>query len=155
MPTEEYKLKDVFTSQTISEILALDDYGHIDDENGEIHFTRVLFPPFSTSFTADISGLLSEKYGIERLFDPELCDFSNLLSSPAHCDALIHKSMLNIAASGIDCEVVYVDSTTPSSPDLPVYEEIYHEMIIDGAFGFVLTGENGTVLYSGVINDIN
>ena len=155
VPTEEYKLKDVFTFQTISEILALDDYGHIDDENGEIHFTRVLFPPFSTSFNADISSFLSEKYGIERLFDPELCDFSNLLSSPAHCEALIHKSQLNIKSSGIDCEVIYVDSNTPVSPDLPEYNEVYHEMIIGGAFGFVLTDESGTILYSGVINNLN
>ena len=155
VPTEEYTLKDVFTSNIISEVIARDDYGYIDDENGEINYTRILFPPISSSFSADISELLTQKYGIESLFDEENCDFSTLVTDKVSCNAFLHHNRLNITSGGINSSSVKIKSSTATSPELPEYKEIYNEFLIDRAFGFVLTDENGMILYSGVINELN
>ena len=155
VPVGEYKLKDVFTADVISEIVDRKDYGYIDDENCEINYTRILFPPISSSFSADISELLAQKYGIENLFDEENCDFSTLVTDKVSCTAFLHHNRLTINSGGINSSSVKIKSSTATSPELPEYKEIYNEFLIDRAFGFVLTDENGMILYSGVINELD
>lgn len=155
VPNEDYQLRDVLNAKNISDIVSLEDYGHIDDEKNEIHYTRVLFPSISTSFSANISQLLTEKYGIEALFDADGCDFSNLLSQDAYCKDFIHHNSLKVSAGGIQSGAVKISTSTEELPDLPEYTGVYSEFAIEQAFGFILTDAQGTILYSGVINEID
>ena len=154
IPTEETTLAEIFNAETISEILAIDDYGYIDHENKLVHNTRLLFPKFDASFGGNIADILTEKFGINALFDEEKCDFSNLLSEKASCSSIIHKARLKVDANGIEGGAVTVVQGA-TSPFPTEYKEVYHSFNILEAFGFVLVDQYGTVLFSGVINNID
>ena len=39
--------------------------------------------------------------------------------------------------------------------DVEGYEKVYHDYIVDRAFGFVITDSYGAVIFSGVVNSVN
>lgn len=153
VPKDGYQLKNVFTASNISRVLSVDDYGYLDSEEGKLHHTRVIFPAFEAKFNGDLSSVLGKSFGIESLFDEQGCDLSGISAGGAYCGSLMHSVSLKIDKSGIgDAEpITLTPSHSYSGPDY--YEDIYHELMVDRAFGFVLTDSYGTVLYSGVINN--
>lgn len=153
LPNEGYDADDVFTEGIISQILSRKNFGAIDEEKGTVNYTRILFPSFEASFSGDISKVLAEGFGITDLFDPQKCDLSGLLSSRVHLDKLTHQSELSIGKNGIhaSAELFSPDSSVPDDSE---YTKVYHEFIIDRSFGFILTDDRGTVLYSGVIDNV-
>jgi serine protease inhibitor len=154
IPSEDTTLKEIFNAKTISEILAIDDYGYVDDENKLLHNTRLLFPRFDASYSGDISEILKENFGIQSLFDEEKCDFSNLIPLNSVCSSVLHCARLNVEANGIQGSPVNAEKDRdPGEPS--EYKEVYHTFNILESFGFVLVDQYGTILYSGVINNIN
>ena len=151
LPDEGYTIADVLTAENLYTINNITDYGYIDDENRLIHYTRVLFPEFKASFDDDIADTLKSEFNINRLFDYEDCDFSNIVDDPAFCDGVIHQCCLEVNKTGIEgAAVTYI--VVDGSAEPPAYEKVYHDMVIDRAFGFVITDFYGNVVFSGVIN---
>lgn len=155
VPADGYTLADVFTQDNIYNIDNLGDYGYIDEENKLLHHTRVFFPEYKASFDGDLAEILKNDFGIEKLFDFEQCDFSNVTDDRLACSEVIHKCSLNVNAKGIEGAAVTVEPTAGAAGPLVGYEDVYHNYIVDRAFGFVITDRYGAVLFSGVVNSVN
>lgn len=153
LPDEGYTIADVLTAENLYTINNITDYGYVDDENRLVHYTRVLFPEFKASFDDDIADTLKGEFDINRLFDSENCDFSNIVGDTAWCDGIIHQCCLEVNKTGIEgAAVTYIPVNGSAAP--PDYEEVYHDMVIDRAFGFVITDFYGNVVFCGVINKV-
>ena len=154
LPKDGYTLSDVFTAENIYNINNISDYGGVDTENRIRYYTRVLFPEYKADYDGDIAKILSEKFGINDLFDPFSCNFSNITEEPIYCGGVIHKCSLEVNKKGIEgAAVTVVLGNGSSAPDK--YEEVYRDYVIDRAFGYVVTDTYGTVLFSGVVNNID
>lgn len=154
IPNARYTLDRVFTPTNIQRMLSISDYKFIDDTNKKINYTRVIFPHFDASYNGDVSKILKEDFEITALFDKEKCDFSNLLYEKAYCDNFIHKAVMRVDAKGIEGTYIDLAQSTHKPPQLPDYEKVYHDLVLDRAFGFVLTDPNGIILYTGEVNSL-
>ena len=156
VPTDGHTIDEVFTEDNIYNINNLGDYGHIDEKNKLVHQTRVFFPEYKASFDGDIAEILENDFGIKNLFDAEQCDFSNVTDVPIFCNKVIHKCSIDVNDKGIEGAAVTVMANDYGSGDFyDDYKNVYHDYIVDKAFGFVLTDGYGAVLFSGVVNSIN
>ena len=155
VPTDGHTLDEVFTSENIYNINNLGDYGYIDEENKLLHHTRVFFPEYKASFDGDLADILKNDFGINKLFDFEQCDFSNVTDEQLACDGVIHKCSIDVNDKGIEGAAVTVMPMAGAAGPLEGYEEVYHDYIVDRAFGFVITDGYGAVLFSGVVNSVN
>ncbi len=158
LPDEGVSVGDVFTSDIIKNVLAINDYGGTDDINKESHKTRVIFPAFDADFDDDINTVLREDLGISRMFSPKDADFSALSHNSGFnlfCNKVVHKTAVRVDEAGIEGAAITAVSLDNSAPPPPPYKTIYHDLLIDRSFGFILTDYNGTPLFSGVINEIN
>jgi len=155
LPTDGHTLEEVFTSENIYNINNLGDYGYIDEENKLLHHTRVFFPEYKASYDGDLAEILKNDFGINALFDFEQCDFSNVTDEQLACDGVIHKCSIDVNDKGIEGAAVTVMPMAGAAGPLEGYEEVYHDYIVDKAFGFVITDSYGAVLFSGVVNSVN
>ena len=155
VPTDGHTLDEVFTSENIYTINNLGDYGYIDEENKLLHHTRVFFPEYKASFDGNLADILKNDFGINKLFDFEQCDFSNVTDEQLACDGVIHKCSIDVNDKGIEGAAVTVMPMCGAAGPLEGYKEVYHDYIVDRAFGFVITDSYGAVLFSGVVNSVN
>ncbi len=153
LPDDDRALCEVFTEDNIENVLSITDYGHVDDENRQLHHTRVLFPEFKVGFDKDIANILKNEFDIDDIFDITRCDFSNITDADVFCSGVIHKCSLEVNEKGIEGAAVTV-MPMATSPGPPPYEDVYHDFVVDRAFGFVLTDPYGSILFSGVINEL-
>ena len=155
VPTDGHTLEEIFTSDNVYNINNLGDYGYIDEENKLLHHTRVFFPEYTASFDGDLADILKNDFGINKLFDFEQCDFSNVTDEQLACDGVIHKCSIDVNDKGIEGAAVTVMPMAGNAGPLEGYEEVYHDYIVDRAFGFVITDSYGAVLFSGIVNSVN
>ena len=156
VPTDGHTIEEVFTEENIYNINNLGDYGYIDEENKLLHYTRVFFPEYKASFDGDLADVLQNDFGINDLFDLEECDFSNITDERLACDGVIHKCSIDVNNKGIEgAAVTVMPMNDYGAGSLEGYEELFHDYIVDRAFGFVITDIYGTVLFSGVVNNVN
>ena len=156
VPTDGHTLEEVFTADNIYNINNLGDYGYKDEENKLKHHTRVLFPKYKASFDGDLAKILQNDFGIHDLFDIGQCDFSNVTDTPIFCNKVIHKCGIDVNDKGIEGAAVTVIAMEYGAADFPDnYKKVYHDYIVDRAFGFVITDSYGVVLFSGVVNSVN
>lgn len=155
VPTDGHTLDEVFTTENIYTINNLGDYDYVDEENELAHVTRVIFPKYKASFDDDIAGILENDFGINDLFYLGECDFSNVTDEQIACDGVIHKCSIEVTEKGIEGAAVTVMATYGGEHVFDNYEKVYHDYIVDRAFGFVLTDSYGAVLFSGVVNSVN
>ena len=155
VPTDGHTLDEVFTTENIYTINNLGDYDYVDKENELAHVTRVIFPKYKASFDDDIAKILENDFGINDLFYLGECDFSNVTDEQIACDGVIHKCSIEVTEKGIEGAAVTVMATYGGEHVFDNYEKVYHDYIVDRAFGFVLTDSYGAVLFSGVVNSVN
>lgn len=154
VPKDGYSLSDVFTAENIYTTTVLSDYNYVDSENKLRHHTKVLFPEYKADYDDDIGDVLREKFGITRMFNVELCDFSNITEETIFCDGVFHKCSLTVNKKGIEgAAVTYIPGAGATGPD--EYTDVYHDYVVDRAFGYIITDYYGNVLFSGVINSID
>ena len=154
VPTDGHTLADVFTKDNIYNINNLSDYEYSDEENKLRHHTRVFFPKYKASFDGDIAEILKNDFGINDLFRLEKCNFSNVTDEPIACGGVIHKCSIEVTEKGIEgAAVTIMDMYGNGGPD-GKYKDVYHDYIVDKAFGFVITDNYGAVLFSGVVNSV-
>ena len=154
VPTQGYTLEQVFTPENIYTVNNITDYGYQDDENKLLHHTRVLFPEYKASFDSDIADILKDDFGITKLFELDECDFSNITTETVACEGVIHKCSLTVNARGIEGAAVTVIPGAGAAGPLEGYEKVYHDYVVDCAFGFVITDRYGSLLFSGVVNGV-
>lgn len=153
LPENGNSAQGIFNEENISAVLTLKEWGHIDDENRQIHYTRVLFPEFEVDFSRDIASVLKADLGINLLFDPELCNMSNVTEESVCCDGVIHKAALKVDKTGIEGAAVTVLPMAGAAAP-PDYEKVYHDFEVINAFGFVITDSCGTIVFSGLVNTL-
>lgn len=153
VPSEGRSLDEVFTAENLYEINNIANYGKVDDANKILHYTRVFFPEYNASYDGDLMGILKNDFGINRMFDFDKCDFSNITDEQIACESVIHKCELKVDKKGIEgAAVTVVVGNGAAGPD--EYEKVYHDFVIDRAFGYIITDGDGVVLFSGVVNGI-
>ena len=154
LPNEGYSVDDVFTSENISAVNGLKDYGSMDEENKIRYYTGCIFPEYKCKFDYDIKDILKDKYGISDLFNMQLCDFSNLSPKACFCSKVQHVTDLTVDKQGIEgaaVTAIMMDATSVGPDD---YEIVYEDFFIDKAFGFILTDRYDVTLFSGVVNSL-
>ena len=153
VPTDGHTIDEVFTAENIYAVNGITDYGYRDKENMILNHTRVFFPEYEASYDGDLADTLIEEFGIVDLFDVDKCDMSNITDETLVCEGVVHKTYLEVNKRGIEgAAVTYLPNAGDAGPG--EYEEVYHDFVVDRAFGFILTDAYGTVLFSGVINTV-
>ena len=154
LPDDNYSIDEVFTEEKIYKINNVSDYGYIDEENKLLHHTRVIFPEYKADFDGSVTDTLKDNFGIKSLFSMGDCDFSGITDDKVACDGVIHKCTLEVNRKGIEGAAVTIMPMAGATGPLEGYTKVYHDLIIDRAFGFVICDRYGAVLFSGVINTL-
>ena len=153
LPNDGYTLKEVFTPENIAKINSITDYNSVDDENQAIHLTRCVFPEFDLDFDGDIISVLENTFGVKDLFSRSNCDFSNLTNEPVYASMVRHNTKLIVDKVGIEGSAVTTIAMAGSAAP-PEYVRVYHDFVVDKAFGFVLSTASGVPLFSGMVNKL-
>ncbi len=152
LPNGENAVDDVFTQANIENVLSISDWRAYEGDT-VCHITRAIFPEFEAKFDESLKEMMLEDFDIITLFDETACDMSNVTDTSVFCSDMVHKSKLKIDKTGIEGAAVTAMIMAGESADPHIYE--YHDFVVDKAFGFVLTDRYGTVLFSGVVNEID
>lgn len=153
LPNDGHSIDEVFTAENIYHINSIKDYGTLDNENMLRHHTRVFFPEYEASYDGNIGDVLKNSFNIEKMFSPEECDFSNITDETVACDGVVHKCELKVNRKGIEgAAVTYIPLCGAVGPGQ--YKDVYHDFIVDRAFGFIITDNYGVVLFCGVVNNV-
>lgn len=153
IPKDGYTAASVMTDENIINTIQRKDWCFYDDEKLEKYYTRVLFPEFEADFNKDIRPTLEEDFAIKSFFDPDKCDVSGVFAGDAYCQSVIHRASLTVNKKGIEGAAITVMPVCGAAGP-GEYLQVYEDLIVDKAFGFILTDTYGTILFSGVINDI-
>lgn len=153
VPDEEWSVSNIFTAENIETVLSFTDWEYKDDENRLLHHTRVLFPEFEAEFSENIADVLRRDFGIDALFDPYKCKMTGVTDDMIFCDGVVHKAALKVDRTGIEGAAVTIMPMAGAAAP-PPYEHVYHDFVVFRDFGFVITDSYGTVVFSGVINNI-
>ena len=154
VPNDGYSAGEIFTEENLEMFGSLTDFNAVDEEQKIRYHTRCLFPEYTASYDNDVTEVLQENFGINDLFQEEHCDFSALTKdSPAYCSGVTHSVSLTVDKRGIEgaSVTVMVGATSPGPDE---YTDVYLDFTVNKAFGFILTDSHGTVIFSGVINNV-
>ena len=154
LPDEGKSVGDVFTAGNIAEACAAD--ANAAGEDGEtLYFTRCIFPAFTAGGSADLKALLEEEFGIGDFFDENACDLSPLLPEANNmcCNSVRQEVQLNVDRKGVEGAAATVISVGPTSA-APGGKEVYLDFTVDRAFGFILLGADGSVLFAGAVEQV-
>lgn len=153
LPRDGHTLDEVFTEENIYRINNVTDYGYKDDENKLLHHTRVFFPKYEASYDGDLADILRNDFGITSAFDETQSDFSGITEDAIVLDRVLHRCELKVDEIGIEgAAVTVVAGDGAGAP--PKYTKVYHDYIVDRAFGFVITDGYGGVVFSGAVNRV-
>ena len=156
LPKDGYTAAEVFTAENIALANSVGDYGGTDNVNRVRYFTRCVFPEFGAAYDNDVKGILSEYFGVNKLFSKGECELGSLLSdnnATAFCSKVRHVTKLTVDRKGIEgAAATIIDAPTASDPG--DYKEVYLDFVVDKAFGFVLTDSCDTTMFAGVIGGI-
>ena len=155
VPKDGVSLSEVMTAQNIAEVSSKKDWNATDEENRIRYYTRCLFPEFEGDYAGDVSPVLKEEFGVEKLFDRKQSDLSALtgMTSGVYCTEAQHIAKLKVDKKGIEGAAVFVlPGAGEAGPD--EYETVYEDFLVDRAFGFVLADSSGTTLFAGVIHEV-
>ena len=153
LPKEGHTLDEVFTEENLALINEMTDYRAFDDEKKKRYETRCFFPEFKAEYDEDIKEIL-KKFGIDKLFSKEECDYSTLTDEYAYCERVQHVAKLEVNKNGIEGAAVTIVVNEGESAPGEEYELVLNDFILDRAFGFVLTDRFDTVLFSGTVNEL-
>lgn len=158
VPDDGVKLSEAFNAEAISFACGITDYGG--EEGNKLHYTRCIFPQFSASFDGDVLGVLRDDFGIVDIFDENASALTSLLPGgvndfgrPVWCSRVQHVAKLQVDRRGLKGAAVTVivgDGATDPGPT----EKIYHDFVVDRAFGYIVTDGADAVLFAGAVNKI-
>lgn len=125
-----------------------------DDNKKEIYETNCVFPEIFVNSNISLKKVLSNKLGINRLFDSNRCDLSKLTSSSVFCEDIKQNVKLIIDKDGIEGSAV--SSLTPNDVVVPEgYNLVKNTFVVDETFGYMITNSNNDILFTGIITNID
>lgn len=151
VPKNEYNVDDIYTKDILEEIMNMNGYNALDEENKKIYKTRCFFPEFKANFNEDIKSILEEQMNIKTLFTTS-ADFSNITSEDVFGLGVVHQTKLNVDKKGIEGAAVTIVMVGDAS--VGEYEVIKQDFIIDRDFAFVIHDYSGNVVFTGVVKEI-
>lgn len=152
VPTSNNSIEDVFNKTTLDQVLEAD-YSHIDRDDTKEYYTTTYFPEFESNTDKDIKDLLIDM-GVKELFRSPSKDFTPLTDEKdINVTMVKHITKLKVDKMGIEgAAVTLMAGETSSIPKNR--EKIYEELVVNKAFGYVITQANVPV-FTGVVNKIN
>ena len=151
LPKEGYTASEVFTAENLALVNGIEDYCATDDTAMIAYETRCLFPVYRAGYDGDIKPIL-QKFGVQKFFS-DACDLTGLTDEPVWCNEVKHITELDVNRKGIEgAAVTVIPGAGAAGPG--EYTIVTQDFILDRAFGFLLTDELGTVLFSGIVNQV-
>lgn len=150
------KLDSLSTRDVFEHILDEDNIITKDDEKKEIYETSCVFPAFYANADIDLTKMLTDTFGINKLFTQGECDFSNLTSnSNFYCQNMVQNAKLSVDKMGI--EGAAITTTYYGDPYRETdYTIVKDTFVVDKEFAYVITkGNSNDILFSGVITNID
>lgn len=145
LPDEDVAVTDLLDDEEVS---ALYLGGETNSEYLEVHMR---IPKFDVSSDLELSSAL-QTLGITDVFRAETADFSPLTSELAgelYVNEAKHAVRLMIDEEGCTAAAFTTMSVTGALP--PPDEQV--EITFDRPFLFVVEGQNGSILFMGIVND--
>lgn len=154
LPDEGKSVGDVFTAGNIAEACAAD-ANEASEDGDTFYYTRCIFPAFTAGGGADLKALLTETFGIGDLFDEDACDLSPLLpdADGIFCRSVRQEVQLNVDRKGVEGAAATVSDMGATAAD-PGIKQVYLDFTVDRAFGFILLGTDGSVLFAGAVEQV-
>ena len=146
LPNEGVNVNDLAADPDI-----LNAMGYGDDSNWSFPEVHLSVPKFSVSGKTDLIETIKQ-LGITDALDPETADFSPITEDidEIYLSAAEHAAMVEIDENGVT-GAAYTELAMAEGTALPM-EEI--DFVIDRPFMFVITGADGSVLFSGIVRNI-
>ncbi len=140
--------------KTVDEVLAEGEYldiitGNRTEDNHKGMKVNLSVPKFDISSSADLTEMF-QSLGITDVFDMETSDFTALTAdTPVYVTAVNQAARLIIDEEGVKA-ATYIE--IPGAGNAAPPEEII-DFILDRPFLFVISGEAGIPIFSGVVNE--
>ncbi len=148
LPNEGVDVNSLLSDEDVFKAIS-DDF---DDPNLSFLKVNMSIPKFKVSAETDLNNAI-KTLGIKDVFDPELADFSPLVkdAKDMFVSKTTHAAMVEIDEKGVTgaAYTAVLADGMGAEPD-----EIY-EFVLDRPFMFVITGADGSVLFAGVVRNIN
>lgn len=148
LPNEGVDVNSLLSDEDVFKAMS-DDF---DDPNLSFLKVNMSIPKFKVSAETDLNDAI-KALGIKDLYDPELADFSPLAKDTTgmFVSKTTHAAMVEIDEKGVT-GAAYTAVLADGMGAEP--EEIY-EFVLDRPFMFVITGADGSILFAGVVRNIN
>ena len=150
LPNDGYALKDVYNKENIMYIKNIDDYKITDYDNRINYFSRVIFPEFTIQSNYDFSSVLESKYKTENLFSN--ISFPSLTEDTITISGMVQECVIDVNKKGITGGA-FTMIPTFTRPETE-YTRVENTLVIDRNFGFVISDPSGTIVFTGIVNNI-
>ena len=150
LPKEDYSVDDIYNYESIRYMLDYDSYKLYDNELREKYLSAVRFPSFDVSMTSSITRELKQ-IGINSIFSNS-ADFTNITNSKCYASSILHESRFIVDEKGIKGAAYSVEPAPGAN--LEEYTIVKRILEINKPFGYVLIDENGSIVFTGVINKL-
>ena len=152
LPKEGYTVREIFTAENIQAANKAE-YKSIDFEKKLKYYTRCFFPEFQASCDKDVKGILRERFGVQQMFSLENANFSRISDyKPLFCERIQHVADLKVDRKGIQGAAV-TSVILPGAAGPDDYTKVYHDLIMDKPFAFLITDFSDMPLFMGGVND--
>lgn len=114
----------------------------------EYALINLSMPKFDVSSSLDLKGNLKQ-LGVTDVFDDSKADFSPAFNSPAYLSMIQHSARVTVDEEG--CTAAAFTVMTADGTAVPMNEKDFR---LDRPFIFVITADNSTPLFVGVVNNM-
>ena len=146
VPNEGHSVDEIYNEAVLN-----DDTQYLYQDDDFVYKTRCLFPEFTAEYDGKINSLFTAM-GINKFFNAEECDFSNITDAKVCCSKIQHVSKLDVKRSGIEGAAVTAVSMVNSALG-PEKKEINYEFVVDRSFAYVLSYQDVPV-FTGVVKKV-
>ena len=148
-PKAGFTLNEVMTPQNLYKLNQIEDFKEF--ENGKHHLSNCVFPSFKIDIGTGLTKILKESKELSHMFDSFYSEITGAL--PLRVTDVIHHAVIDVSDEGIEgAAVTIIAGEAGCAPDED--EPVYHSLVLDRAFGFLVTDRNDTVLFEGQVTDV-
>ena len=111
---------------------------------------RCIFPSFDIGSNVNIGKTIEKYYDVDFLFN----SFDNrLVDCDTVIDKVIHQTRLKVNKDGFKGAAVTIITTEGASAGI-MYREVYYDFLVNKPFGVILSNNNGVIIFTGIVNNI-
>ena len=154
LPDEGVTVNELLKDDNVLDFIVGDDLWNIHTwENKKNIIVNISLPKFDVSSELELSDILPA-LGVTDCFNPLLSDFTPLTDSgdPVFVNSIEHGARVKIDENGIEASALHVE-VDHGCPD-PLDEFIEVDFTLDRPFIFLVTGMDGNLLFTGVVNSV-